>query len=83
MKLLVNNYDIYKSVIENFIGDIKNNHKFNKKYFDPAISFKNIGIYKNFLSKSEMELLAELDLWYENRIKENHILKLFENSNLN
>lgn len=70
---LVNNYDTYKSVIENFIGDLKNNHTHKKKFFNPAISLKNIGIYKNHISQSELDLLTELDASYNNTIKNNQI----------
>ena len=68
---LVNNYDKYKLVIENFIGDLKHQDKNNKLYFDPQNAKKSIGIYKEYLTSQEIESLSELDNWYKNMIKSN------------
>lgn len=48
---LVNNYDDYKSKVEDFIGVTKANHKFKNKFFNPIKSKENIGIYNKYLSK--------------------------------
>lgn len=66
---LVNNYDVYKSVIESFIGDLKYKHKFQKKYFDPNVSRNNIDIYKSYLSEAEIMELSELEDWYFKKIR--------------
>ena len=71
---LVNNYKIYRSVVENFIGDIKCCSKKYKMYFEPTGATKNIGIYKEYLSSEEIELTNELENWYVNMIKNNQIL---------
>lgn len=71
---LVNNYNKYKVVIENFVGGIKSHHKDQKLYFNPEKAAKNIGIYGEVLNDKEIESLAELKNWYKNRIKTNQIL---------
>lgn len=65
----VNNYDMYKSVIENFIGEVNAHHKKYKKYFDPINAEKSIGIYKEYLSSDEIESLKDLETWYSSMIK--------------
>lgn len=65
---LINDYHRYKRVIENFVGNSKDNHTQKNMFFDPNTSNNNIGIYKNILSHEELELLSELNSWYE-RIK--------------
>lgn len=70
---LVNNYDVYKSVIESFIGDLKYKHKFQKKYFDPNVSLNNIDIYKNYLSEADIMELSELEDWYLKKIRNKNI----------
>jgi len=72
---LVNNYDEYKSIIENFIGGIKPHHKNVKSYFDPINAKKSIGIYKEYLNGNEIESLKELENWYKNMIKSNLIIQ--------
>lgn len=71
---LVHHYEAYKSVLENFIGDIKTHHTFKKKFFNPEVSKENIGIYKNILSDEELEQLVELDSWYKHKVKNNRII---------
>jgi hypothetical protein len=67
---LVNNYDVYETRIENFLGNINGRHKFRKKYFNPEVAKKNsIGIYKNWLNEEELEGLSSLEDWYNNKIK--------------
>jgi hypothetical protein len=66
---LINNYEINKTLIENFIGSKNTHHIKHKLYFDPANAKKSIGIYKNYLTENEIELLTELNNWYKNMIK--------------
>jgi len=67
---LVNNYDVYKSNIEQFIGNIKDRHKLKFKYYNPEIAKKNsIGIYKKYLTEEEIADLSSLESWYNNKIK--------------
>jgi len=72
---LVNNPETYISVIENFIPNISDNHKFKYKYFKPSLSRKNISIYKDYLSIEEMEYLAKADDLYNNMITSSTIGK--------
>jgi hypothetical protein len=71
---LVNNYDDYKAIIDNFIGDIKQHHTNKKKYFDPIKAKKSIGIYEEYLTPDEIGSLKELEIWYQNTKKSNHML---------
>ena len=71
---LVNNYDLYKSAVENFIGDIKPYAKKHKIYFDPTSARKSIGIYKKYLNSEDQESLFELENWYAKMIKSNQVL---------
>jgi hypothetical protein len=67
---LVNDYDVYETRIEHFLGNINGKHKFRKKYFNPEKAKANsIGIYKNYLSKEELESLSSLEDWYKNKIR--------------
>ncbi len=66
---LVNKYELYKSKIEGFPGNLSNKHKFKSKYFTPDISRNNIGIYKKFLYPEDLEEMSELQEWYSNRCK--------------
>jgi hypothetical protein len=68
---LINNYNEYKSVIENFIGNLKHTHRFCGQYFDPIIAKKNIGIYKKYLDESDLDSLRDLENCYNNMIKVN------------
>ena len=68
-----NNYDVYKSVIESFVGDLKYNHKFPKKYFDPEIAKESIDIHKNYLNDEDLMQLTELEDWYNKKIRDNNI----------
>lgn len=72
---LINNYDAYKSVIEDFIGDIRYNHVQPKMYFDPIKSKSNIGIYKNILNNNELELLEEFDMWYKKTLRQYPVIQ--------
>lgn len=65
---LVNNYDDYKSKVEDFIGGIKGHHKFEHKYFDPLLSKQNIGISKKYLGEGELTDLSDLEDWYDKKV---------------
>lgn len=65
---LVNNYGVYKSVIEDFIGDMKGHQTFKNKFFNPEKSKGNIKIYENTLTDEELEQLIELDSWYKRTV---------------
>ncbi len=65
---LINNYDVYKSKIEDFIGGIKNHHRFKNKYFNPLHAKGNIDIYKQYLYQDDLPNLAELEDWYINKV---------------
>jgi len=71
---LANNYSSYKSIVENFIGNLKPHHRYQKLYFDPIEAKKSIGIYKNYLNDIEIESLIHLENWYKNMIQNNSIL---------
>jgi hypothetical protein len=64
---LVNNYDDYKSKVEDFIGGIKGHHKFEHKYFDPSLSKGNIGIDKKYLTENDLRGLSDLEDWYDKK----------------
>lgn len=77
----VNNYDDYKSVVDFFLGNMKDKHKFKKKYFDPVVSKNNIGVYKNYLNKEDIKELAELEDWYFNKVRNRNIELIARNLN--
>jgi hypothetical protein len=64
---LIIHYEDYKSKIEDFIGGIRDNHKFKNKYFDPVLSGGNIGIYRKHLKEEDLKELTELEEWYWKR----------------
>ena len=68
---LINNYNEYKTAIENFIGNLKHTHRLCSQYFDPMIAKKNIGIYNKYLDESDLNSLGDLENWYNNMIKVN------------
>jgi hypothetical protein len=70
---LVNNYDFYKNVIQNFIGNRGQYQTKPKVYFDPNNATKSIGIYSRYLKSDELVTLADLEKWYSNTLKENQI----------
>jgi len=61
---LVQDYDHIKPKIESFIGLDPSDHIEPKKYFDPAKSAKNIGVYKNSKLEIPSDTLADLMDWY-------------------
>jgi hypothetical protein len=62
---LVKNYDVYKTIIENFIGLSPNNHVKKGKYFKPEESASTINKYNHILDPSDYAKLAPLKEWYE------------------
>lgn len=54
---LVLNYDKTTDEINDFLGLDKNNHIKKKKYFNPIVSVKNIGIHKNFNDQKAIEYI--------------------------
>ena len=68
---LVNNYDVYKSNIERFIGNINGRHKFMNKYFNIEFAKQNsIGIYRHYLTDEDLEALSSLEVWYNKKVKQ-------------
>lgn len=67
---LAKNYDVYKSQIEQFLGINNNQHKFEKKYFNPDVAIKNsIGIFKDYLNGDEITELSILEDWYNTKVR--------------
>ncbi len=71
---LVNCYDKYKTVIQNFIGNNGQNHVNPKIYFNPKNATKNIGFYREYLNNDELDTLADLEKWYSDTIEKNQVL---------
>ena len=66
---LINNYELYKARIEEFLGTNSDRHKYKKKYFHPDAARKRcIGIYKKYLSEDEIEELVSLEVWYNSKV---------------
>lgn len=70
---LVHNYEVYKAIMEDFIGEMKGHHTFKGKFFNPEKSKANTKIYKNILTDDELEQLIELDSWYKYTVINNRI----------
>ncbi|REL38635.1 hypothetical protein DYD21_01415 [Rhodohalobacter sp. SW132] len=70
---LVNHYEEIKRKIENFLNVKSESHTASLRYFDPGISVKNIGIYQSILNRDEIDLLNELQNWYDNKEVKNPI----------
>lgn len=66
---LVNNYKVYKTRIEDFVGGIKDNHRYKTKFFNPLAARANIGIYKKYLDEEDLKELVDLQDWYLDKIK--------------
>lgn|ERR1035437_472874 len=67
---LVNNYDIYKSEMEKFLGIGDESHKFKKMYFNPEVALENsLGIFKNYLTDEEIKDISDLEDWYINKVR--------------
>lgn len=60
---LVMEYENTLDKIFEFLGEDKSIHIHPKRYFDPAISIKNVGIWKNYRKKEEIAMI-------ENELKE-------------
>jgi hypothetical protein len=61
---LINNYDHYKKIIEQFIGNKAQHHINPKLFFNPTKAKKNIGIYREYLNQSDLDSMFELKNWY-------------------
>lgn len=62
---LVNEYDRMVGVIEEFLPGITGHHICEKRYFNPAVSTKNISHFRDYLDESEMTLLDGLLIKYD------------------
>ncbi len=62
---LVKNYDVYKTIIENFIGLSPTDHVRKGEYFKPEESVSTINKYNHILDSSDYAKLAPLKEWYE------------------
>lgn len=67
---LVNNYKVYKTKIEDFIGGIKDNHRYESKFFNRWAAQANIGIYEKYLDDEDLKELAELQDWYSKKLNQ-------------
>jgi len=68
---LVNNYDEYEAMIEQFIGNISGKHKLRHKYYNPENAKKNsLGIYRKYLTEKEQNELEPLCIWYRKMLKQ-------------
>jgi len=68
---LIKNYKLYKTIIENFIGNSATHHKHQKIYFDPKNAEECIGIFKNYLNEDELNSLIPLEKKYQILINSN------------
>lgn len=62
---LVKNYDIYKKIIENFIGLRPEDHLNARTYFNPEISIHNINKYSSLLNDDDLEKISPMFDWYQ------------------
>lgn len=56
---LIVDYENSKKSIENFLELKSSNHVYRNKYLLPEVSMKNVGIYKSYLKKDEVEVFEE------------------------
>lgn len=66
---LVTNYDRIRLVLENFVGELRGNHKYAFTHFKPDVSARNIGFYDRYLSPDEISSLSELQVIYKDLCK--------------
>jgi len=67
---LINNYELYKTRIEQYLGINDDRHKFKRRYFDPDVARqRSLGIYQKYLSEDEIKELDSLEVWYNNKVK--------------
>lgn len=74
---LVKNYDVYKTIIENFIGLSPSNHVWKGRYFKPEESLTTINKYIHILDSSDYDKLAPMKEWYDqnmDKIKEKYFV---------
>jgi hypothetical protein len=62
---LVNNYELYKSIIEQFLELSPQNHKLKGMIFNPAKSLLNINKFINLMDPSDNDKLNPMKEWYE------------------
>ncbi len=63
-------YEQYKPLIEDFLGIENLHHRCPKKYYDPDAAIRNsIGMFRNYLSKEDLDDLKDVEDLYNNRIK--------------
>ncbi|MEY8339332.1 hypothetical protein AALB16_15135 [Lachnospiraceae bacterium 62-35] len=55
---LVENYSNVVPIIEEFLGLNPNDHKRPKEFFDPDKSKRNVGLWKKYAGKKEIEVIT-------------------------
>ena len=58
-KEFINNYDSVSLEINNFLGLSYIDHTNKFKYFNPNLSIKNVGVYRNFEDKKSIQLIEK------------------------
>jgi hypothetical protein len=74
---LVKNYNVYKTIIEDFLGLSAEDHIWKKKYFKPEESINTINKYLHLLDSTDYEKLIPMKKWYEQNmtiIKEKYLV---------
>jgi hypothetical protein len=56
---LVLNYDTTVGIILRFLGEDFSDHVEPRKYFDPAVSRKNVGLWRNHGDRAEIEAIRQ------------------------
>jgi len=70
---MIYHYDTIVGEVEEFLGLDPEKHKVPLNYFKPNESVKNIGIYKQYLSKDELQLFAKSERYfYEKQVDDTH-----------
>lgn len=59
---LVNNYEKEKEDLERFLEISPSDHMNKKQFFDPDVSFDNIGLYKKYLTEEELSVFEDVEL---------------------
>lgn len=63
---LIKNYDQTTNKINKFLNITSSNHVSKNLYFNPEVSAKTIGVYKNYPNKSEIKHIErELELYFQ------------------
>jgi hypothetical protein len=66
---LVNNYDLYVSIIERFIGLSPENHVMKYRFFNPEESVLTIKKFIHLIDPSDIDKLELMKIWYERNMK--------------